>query len=42
VDWPLQEGADALFDLIVLGIVGELLRLPGGADSDHRPVAESA
>jgi hypothetical protein len=36
-DWPLQEAADALFDLIVLGIMDELLRLPGGAGS-HRPV----
>jgi hypothetical protein len=41
MDWPLQEAADALFDLIVLGIVDELLRLPAGARS-HRPVAESA
>ncbi|HEX8436509.1 hypothetical protein [Archangium sp.] len=40
-DLPLQEPADALFELIVLGIVAELLRLPGGARS-HRPVAELA
>ncbi len=40
-DWPLQEAADALFDLIVLGIMDELLRLPGGAGS-HRPLAELA
>jgi hypothetical protein len=39
-DWPLQESADSLFELIALGIVEELMHLPG--TGSRRPVASSA
>ncbi|HEX8825008.1 MAG TPA: hypothetical protein VF794_34140 [Archangium sp.] len=39
-DWPLQESADALFELIALGIVDELMHLPGAGS--RQPVASSA
>lgn len=39
-DWPLQESADTLFDLIALGALNELLNYPEGRM--RRSVASSA
>jgi len=39
-DWPLQESADVLFELIALGVVVELMQLPG--TGSRRSVASSA
>jgi hypothetical protein len=39
-DWPLQESADVLFELIALGIVDELMHLPGAGS--RQSVASSA
>jgi hypothetical protein len=38
-DWPLQEGADVLFDLIVLGALNEVLERSQG--SSRQPVSSS-
>jgi hypothetical protein len=39
-DWPLQESADVLFELIALGVVDELMHLP--ETGSRRSVASSA
>jgi len=39
-DWPLRESADVMFELIALGVVDELMHLPG--TGSRRSVASSA